>query len=93
MASWQVKFPQTGTFEVNASLASLSGASEFVIEIAGRKIPGTAAKTSGWDRFKEISLGRIEVIQSGAQVVSLRPKDARNWKAMNLRFVKLMKVE
>ena len=92
-ASWKVKFPQAGTFKVSASTASTSGASEFVIEVTGQQVSGKAEKTAGWDQFKEVSLGQIEVKQAGEQVVSIRPKDAAKWRSMNLRFVKLTKAE
>ena len=77
----------------SASIASASGASEFVIEVAGQQISGKADKTEGWEQFKEISLGQIEVKQPGEQVVSIRPKDAAKWRAMNLRSLKLTKAE
>ena len=92
-ASWKVRFPQAGAFKVSASLASISGASEFVVEVGGQQISGRADKTAGWDQFKEISLGQIEIKQPGEQVVKVRPKDAAHWQAMNLRFVKLTKAE
>ncbi len=92
-ASWKVRFPQTGVFKVSASLASISGASEFVIEVGGQQISGKAQQTGGWDQFKEIGLGQIEIKQAGEQVVKIRPKDPAQWHAMNLRFVKLTKAE
>ncbi|MCX6902919.1 MAG: carbohydrate-binding protein [Verrucomicrobia bacterium] len=91
--SWKVQFPKAGACKVSANCASTSGASEFVIEIAGQQASGKAAKTDGWDQFKEVNLGQIEVKQAGDQIVKLRPKDAQTWKAMNLRFVKLTKAE
>jgi alpha-L-fucosidase len=91
--SWTVKFPQAGVFQVNASLASLSGASDFVIEVGGQQISGKADQTAGWDQFKEISLGRIEIKKPGEQVLQIRPKDPQQWRPMNLRFLKLTKLE
>jgi alpha-L-fucosidase len=88
-ASWKVQFPKTGAFKVSASCASLSGASEFVVEVAGQQVSGKAARTEGWDKFREISLGQVEIPQAGEQIVKIRPKDAATWRAMNLRFVKL----
>jgi len=92
-ASWKVQFPYAGTFRVSASVASISGSSHFVIESADQRISGLAAKTADWGEFKEINLGQFEVKQPGLQVVKIRPEDAQNWQAMNLRFVKLTKVE
>ena len=92
-ASWKIKLPAAGAFKVSASCASTSGASEFVLEIGGQKITGKAAQTTGWDQFKEVSLGRVEVAQAGELAVNIRPKDAANWHPMNLRYVKLTKAE
>lgn len=91
-ASWKVSFPQGGAFNVTAGIASISGTSQFVIEVAGRRIDGKAVRTGDWGKFNEISLGQIEVKQSGDQVVWIRPKDPQNWQPMNLRFLKFTKV-
>ena len=92
-ASWKVQFLHAGTFKVIISVASTSGSSQFVIEAAGQQISGVAAQTSGWDQFKEIDIGQLEVKQPGQQEVKFRAKDAQNWQAMNLRFVKLTKAD
>lgn len=90
--SWNVRFPEAGTYQVSVSAASLSGASEFVVEVAGQQVSGKAEKSAGWDQFHERTLGQLKVPQ-GDQVLSLRPKDPGNWRAMNLRSVTLRKSE
>jgi alpha-L-fucosidase len=90
--SWNVRFPEAGTYQVSVSAASLSGASEFVVEVAGQQVSGKAEKSTGWDQFHERTLGRLKVLQ-GEQVLSLHPKDPGNWRAMNLRAVTLRKSE
>ena len=91
--SWKVQFPQPGVFKVTASCACVSGESEFVVELAGQQISGKAGQTAGWDQFKELSLGQVEITQPSEQVVKVRPKDPQNWRAMNLRFVKLTRAQ
>jgi alpha-L-fucosidase len=91
--SWKVQFPQPGVFKVTASYACVSGESEFVVELAGQQISGKAGQTAGWDQFKELSLGQVEINKPGEQVVKVRPKDPQNWRAMNLRFVKLTRAQ
>jgi alpha-L-fucosidase len=86
--SWKVRFAQPGTFEVNASCASILGGAEFVVEVAGRQLTGKPEVTEGWDKFKEVRLGHVEIDRAGDQVVNIRPKNSGEWKAMNLRFVK-----
>jgi len=92
-ASWKVQFSQPGKFKVIASCASISDGAEFVVEVAGQQLIGKPEKTEGWDKFKEVSLGEVEVNQASDQAVNIRPKNAGDWKAMNLRFVKLSKVD
>jgi len=91
--SWKAQFTKPGTFKVSASCASTSGASEFVIAVADEQISGKASQTSGWDQFKDVDLGQIEVKQPGLQTVTVRPKDAATWQPMNLRFIKLSRAE
>jgi len=52
-----------------------------------------AEQTLGWDQFKEINIGQLEVKQAGEQDVKVRPQDPQNWQPMNLRFVKLTRAE
>jgi alpha-L-fucosidase len=92
-ASWKVRFPKAGAFSVTASCAANSDAAEFVVEVAGQKLTGKASQTGAWDQFKDVSLGRIEIKQAGEQTLSIRPKDPATWRAMNLRAVKLNRVE
>ncbi|MEI7729012.1 MAG: alpha-L-fucosidase [Verrucomicrobiota bacterium] len=90
-ASWKVQFPQSGKFTVSASCATTTGGAEFVVAVAGQQVSGKPEKTEAWEQFKEVTLGQLEIKQTGEQVVSVRPKNADAWKAMNLRFVKLTK--
>ena len=87
--SWTIQVPQPGTFEVVASLACVSGGSEFVVEVAGQTLTGQAPKTSGWDQFTELHLGSIAVQTSGNLTVIVRPKNPATWRPMNLRSLKL----
>jgi len=92
-ASWKVRFAKAGAFTVSAACATTSDAAEFVVEVAGQKLTGKAGQTGAWDQFKEVSLGRVEIKAVGEQVISIRPKDPATWRAMNLRAVKLNRIE
>ncbi len=91
--SWKVQIPQAGTFNVSASCAAVQPASEFVVEIGGQQLPGKAAQTGSWDKFQVVQLGPVEIKQPGELIVTMRSKDSRTWKAINLRFVKLTKAD
>ncbi len=60
-----------------------------VAEVAGQKLVGKPARTGNWAEFRVVELGEVEFTQPGVQVVSIRPRDAASWKAINLRWVKL----
>lgn len=85
--SWKVAFPQSGTFKLTACCSALSDQAEFVVEIAGQQVCAKAPQTGSWTRFQNVDLGRIQIKQAGEQTVKIRPKDAKTWKAMNLRSV------
>ena len=91
--SWPVRLPQPGTYKLSASIASLPGGSEFVIDIGGQQLHGKAEKTADWDQFHELNLGQIEVKTPGEHVVMMRPNDPEHWHPMNLRFLKLVKAD
>ena len=65
---------------------------ELVVEVAGRQLVGKAPQTGKWDEFKGVTLDSIEIAQPGEQLVTVRPKDAKTWKAINLRSVRLSPV-
>ena len=90
-ASWKVKFAQPGTYKVSVNLSRAGAPSEFVIEVAGQQLVGTTENTEAWDKFKDVRIGKIEIKEAGEQVVTLKAKDAKSWKAINVRHVKFSK--
>jgi alpha-L-fucosidase len=90
--SWKASFRQAGKFTVTACCSTVAAEAEFVVEVAGRQVLGKATQTGGWDKFKVVDLGPIEVKQ-GDQVVNVRAKSAESWKPINLRWVKLTRAE
>ena len=86
-ASWEAQFSTPGTYAVSADVASVADGSEFILEAAGQQLSGTAPQTGGYDKFQVIPLGKIEVKQPGSIVVTVRPRGAATWKAINLSSV------
>ena len=86
-ASWKVKFLMPGTYRVVGTIAAISAGSEFVVEVGGQKISGKSPNTEGWDRFQEVEIGRIDIKEPGELTVTIRPKDASAWKAINLQRI------
>ena len=79
--SWKVQFPKPGKFKVSASCATTSAGGEFVVDVAGQQLTGKPELTEGWDKFKEVSLGQLEVSKAGEQIVTIKPKTPADWKA------------
>ena len=91
--SWKVQFAKPGKFKVSATCATPHDSSEFVVEVAGQQLAGKALQTSGWADFRSVDLGQVEIKQAGEVEVKFRPRDAKTWKSINLRSVKLTNAE
>ena len=91
-ASWKIEFKSPANYRVTVSIATVYPESSFVVECAGQKLEGKAAQTGSWDKFTQVSIGTLNIAQTGLQTLKISPKDAASWKAINLRWVKLAKV-
>lgn len=85
--SWTVTIPAAGSYRVRASVASLSDGAQFVLQSGSQTLVGTVPNTADWARFETIELGTLRFDGPGDAIISLKPKDAATWKAMNLRSV------
>jgi hypothetical protein len=88
-ASWKVHFSKAGTYKLTATCATLHANPEFVVEVAGQQLGAAAPKTGGWADFRTVEVGKVVIQQAGEQVVKLRPKDVKTWKAINVRNLRL----
>ncbi len=88
-ASWKVSFKQPGPFKVVATCATVHSGSAFVVELADRKLESVVPTSGTWDKFVEVQAGVIEIPQAGEQTLSIRPRDEKSWKAINLRSIRL----
>jgi len=50
---------------------------------------GVAPNTGAWDNFQQVAIGSLSFDRAGEYKVSVRPKDAASWKAINLRSILL----
>lgn len=90
--SWPVRFPAKGTYAVSIICSAAAARTAFVVELAGRKLDGTAARTPTWYDYQTLNLGTVEVPQAGRFDLAIRARDAARWKALNVRSVKLTRV-
>ena len=91
-ASWKVTLKQPGKFKVTACCAALAD-SLLVVEAAGQKQESKVPASGAWDKFVQVAVGTLEFAKAGDQKVTVRPRDAQSWTAINLRWVKLEKVQ
>jgi alpha-L-fucosidase len=85
--SWKADFSSPGVYKVTARCALPGGESEVVLEVAGKQLIGKVTPSGGYDQFSDVALGAVEIAKSGVQEVKLRPRDAKAWKAINVRAV------
>jgi alpha-L-fucosidase len=89
-AAWKINFPAAGTFKITVSYAATSK-SVVHIESPTSKLSLNLSATGGWDRFNQTELGTFKVEKPGDQQLLVQP-DAKKWKAINLRWIKLSKM-
>jgi len=86
-ASWEVKFPAAGTYEVRGRFAALRQGT-FRLRVGKAELTAQSPKTGAWDEFETTQLGTIEVKEAGAQHVRIVPVP-EGWAAMNLAWIEL----
>jgi alpha-L-fucosidase len=92
-ASWKFNVPAAATYEISFDTATANPGSEVVVEMAGQKLNVPIPGTGAWETFKPIIAGRVEITKTGEQILTIRPRDEKSWKAINLAEVKLRKVQ
>ncbi|MBM3861625.1 MAG: alpha-L-fucosidase [Verrucomicrobia bacterium] len=92
-ASWKVQFDKPGTYRINLDVATVHAGIEAVVEIAGQTFTARIPQTGDWDKSQGCFAGKIEIKQAGVQTLTVRSADGTKWKAINLRAVRLTRVE
>jgi alpha-L-fucosidase len=88
-ASWIVRIPAPGSYSVTAFIATINEGSRLVIESGKQTLTGEAPNTGAWDHFQDVAVGALSFDKAGEYKVTVRPKDAASWKAINLRSILL----
>jgi len=91
--SWKLEIDKPGTYEITALCSSSRKENEFEVEIAGQKLAGKAPKTPSWDDFENVKLGKVEIKEAGKLELAVRPLNVPQWKAINLNWVNIKKVQ
>ena len=91
-ATWKLAVKAPGRYRVVATCATVFGETPLVVDAAGKKVEGTVTTTGAWDRFADVELGVIELRKAGDAALTVRPRDAQSWHAVNLRRVRLLRI-
>lgn len=83
--NYTIKVVQTGTFDLKARVASLSGGGKFHIELDSIDVTGSiiVPKTNGWQTWSDLSLGKIDLQQLDTHVVRIVVEQA----GFNLNYI------
>ena len=88
-ASWKVKFPKTGTYQVSGRFAGPK-ASTFQVLVGRASLEAKSPATTGFGSFETVDLGSIKVAKKGVQEVQVVPVPL-GWSAVNLSFLAFRK--
>ena len=89
----RITIPRAGAFDLTALGSAAAGATDISVDIAGRKLTGTAPATANWDELKKFPLGRVTIDKPGEVVVRIRPGNAEKWKPLGLAWIALQPVK
>jgi len=92
-ASWTISVPAKATYNLSIACSAAGREVNVEAEVAGQKLSGTVKRTTGWYDYQTLNLGKVELPAAGKFVLNLRAQDATKWKAVNIRSIKLTKVE
>lgn len=65
---------------------------EFIVELTGRRLRGTAKKTASWYDYQTVVMGRVEVSPGVEVLLSIRAGNPDAWRAVNVRSIQLNNV-
>jgi alpha-L-fucosidase len=86
-AEWKFQVTKPGTFTLIAQIAA-QGSGSFQVVVGDRKLQAKAPTTGDYERFRQVTLGELEIPAAGK--VSLQVRAIKEgWQPMNLRQITL----
>ncbi len=85
--SWDFNAAQPGRYAVALDYAS-TGASQFSVGLGDAKTPAKLESTGSYEKFRQASLGEVEIKAAGQQKLVVAPQD-KGWSPLNLRTLSL----
>ncbi|EMI52844.1 alpha-L-fucosidase [Rhodopirellula sallentina] len=89
---WDIKINQPGKFKVSATMSVEGEQTTFRVGPAGGQLEATVPSTGSYGKYAERELGTIEFDEAGDTSILVKPVPGK-WQPMNLREVKLQRVE
>jgi alpha-L-fucosidase len=89
-ATWTLTDVQAGKYTVTVSYAS-TAESKLQVALGDKKLQAGLPVTGSFDTFKEAALGDVQSNATGKVTLSIGSVDAKTWKPINLRWIKLTK--
>jgi alpha-L-fucosidase len=86
-ASWKIRFPGPGTYQVTATCRAPAGDTGFVLELSGQQL-GTALPKS--PEVTTLTLGKFTVDQAGVAELAVRAKDPARWQPLEISAIRLV---
>ncbi|MHC4988648.1 MAG: alpha-L-fucosidase [Planctomycetota bacterium] len=89
---WTFEIKQSGSFDVIADVSTEAAETKFEVAVGSSKLLAAVASTGGFEQYKKVSLGQIEVSKAGVHTLQIKPKKGQ-WQPINLRSVTLEPVK
>lgn len=90
-AVWKLDIDQSGIYKINGEFAT-SDATEMILHAAGQQCRFHITATEGWNDFQKTSAeGTLKLEKDENIILSLKPTDKDNWKAVNVRSLQLVR--
>jgi mono/diheme cytochrome c family protein len=87
--SWTLPPLKAGNYTIIARASSPDQTRDFRIHIANQDLPGTTAKTTAWDDYKDIPLGTVHLDPTADTSIEFHPASADHWGPTNLSSIRL----
>ncbi|MCX5656436.1 MAG: protein kinase [Planctomycetota bacterium] len=89
--SWKAQVPHAGTYAVEVTYArdNTNSPGAYIVDVAGKKLKGTAKGTGSWGNFMQVRLGMIFIDTAGPATITVRPVSVPGDGLMNLQAVTL----
>jgi len=85
---WAFRTKVPGEYEVRAELSVEAAKTKFVVSVAGQSLTTEVESTGGYGKYKEKTLGTINIDQAGDHTLRVKP-EAAAWEPINLRRIEL----